>query len=144
MGAAFNVGMAGLRIGALGTAFVPDPEIYCEVPDYGQAYRRGSIFMGGGSGITLGRNVAVKFTGNTNSDRCLLHHETGHLSQINDMGATKFYGRTAREYVRHLFSKGGFYSVYTIPGTLEYATDYYAFQRLGYYYNWSGIRYVFS
>lgn len=48
------------------------------------------------TGITLGRNVAVKFTGDTDYDRYLLHHETGHLSQINEMGATKFYSRTAK------------------------------------------------
>jgi hypothetical protein len=50
-------------------------------------------------GITLGRNVAVKLTGNLDYDRYLLQHETGHLSQINDMGAAKFYGRTAKEYI---------------------------------------------
>lgn len=143
MGAAFNTGMAGLKIAVLGTAFIPDPEIYCDVPDYGQIYRRGSIFMRSGDGITLGRNVAVKFTGYTDYDRYLLHHETGHLSQINDMGAAKFYGRTIKEYARHLFSKGGFRSVYTTPNTLEYNAEFYTFQRLGYYYDANGIRYVF-
>lgn len=91
-----------------------------------------------GSGITLGRNVAVRFTGNTDYDRYLLQHETGHLSQINEMGAARFYGRTAREYMKYGLSK-----VYGTPGTLEYATDYYAFQRLGYYVNLRGLRYVF-
>jgi hypothetical protein len=115
-----------------------------ELPDYGQVYRRGSIFMPRGSGITLGRNVSVRLTGNTDYDRFLLHHETGHLSQINDMGAAKFYGRTAKEYIRHSFSKDGFFSVYTIPGTLEYAAEYYSYQKLGYYYNKIyGMKYFF-
>jgi hypothetical protein len=66
-----------------------------------------------------------------------MHHETGHLSQINEMGAAKFYGRTAKEYIRHSFSKEGFLSVYYTPGTLEYAANYYAYSNLGYfsYYN---------
>jgi hypothetical protein len=128
MGAALSVGMAGLRIAALGTAFIPDPEIYCEVPDYGQVYRRGSIFMRAGDGITLGRNVAVKFTGNTDYDRFLLHHETGHLFQIDEMGAARFYGRTAKEYL----IKPGFSAAYNTPGTLEYAAEYYAYSKLGY------------
>ncbi len=139
MGAAFSVGMAGLRIGSLGTTFVPDPEIYCEVPDYGQVYRRGSFFMPKGSGITLGNNVAVRFTGDTDYDRYLLHHETGHLAQINEMGATRFYLRTAKEYV----IKPGFSATYTTPGTLEYAAQHYTYQRLGYYYRWNQLRYFF-
>jgi hypothetical protein len=116
------------RIAALGTAFIPDPEIYCELPDFGQVYRRGSIFMRAGDGITLGRNVAVKFTGDTDYDRFLLHHETGHLSQINAMGAARFYMRTAKEYL----IPPGFYNTYTTPGTLEYAAEYYAYSKLGY------------
>jgi RHS repeat-associated protein len=138
MGAAFSTGMAGLRIATLGAAFIPNSDIYCELENFGQVYRRGSIFMPKRSGITLGRNVAVRLTGDTDYDRYLLHHETGHLSQINEMGAAKFYGRTAREYIKY-----GLGNVYNMPGTLEYATDYYAFLRLGYYYNASGIRYSF-
>jgi RHS repeat-associated protein len=132
MGAALSVGMAGIRITALGTAFIPDSK-YGTLEDFGQVYRRGSIFMPKGTGITLGRNVAVKLTGDIGYDKFLLQHETGHLSQINNMGMIKFYGRTLKEYMQY-----GLGNVYGTSGTLEYAADYYAFSRLGYtaiYYN---------
>ena len=132
MGAAFSVGMAGIRITALGTTFIPDSK-YGTFEDFGQVYRRGSIFMPKGSGITLGRNVAVRLTGNLDYDRYLMQHETGHLSQINDMGMAKFYGRTAKEYLQY-----GLRNVYCTSGTLEYGAEYYAFQRLGYYYGCYG------
>ena len=78
MGAALNTGMVGLRIAALGTTFIPDSK-YGLLEDYGQIYRRGSILFKSGSGITLGRNVSVKLTGDIEYDRYLLKHETGHL-----------------------------------------------------------------
>jgi hypothetical protein len=116
-------------------------DIYCELENYGQVYRRGSFFMPRGGGITIGRNVSVKLLGNTDADRYLLHHETGHLSQINDMGAAKFYLRTAKEYV----IKPGFSASYYTPGTLEYGANYYSYQRLGYYYShyYKDFRYTF-
>jgi hypothetical protein len=128
MGAALNTGMAGLRIAALGTSFIPDSK-YGSLEDFGQVYRRGSIFMKKGSGITLGRNVSVQLTNNIEYDRYLLKHETGHLSQINETGNAKFYFRTAKEYMTN-----GFYNSYKTPGTLEYEANFYAFQRLGYYF----------
>jgi hypothetical protein len=97
--------------------------------------------MRSSSGITLGRNVSVKLTGDLDYDRYLLQHETGHLSQINEMGATKFYLRTAKEYI----IKPGFSASYHTPGTLEYGANYYSYQRLGYYYSnyYRGFRFTF-
>jgi hypothetical protein len=131
--------MAGLRIAALGTTFIPDPEIYCEVPDYGQVYRRGSIFMPRGTGITLGNNAVVRLTGNTDYDRFLIHHETGHIAQIAETGVARFYGRTLSEYAKY-----GLGNVYDTSGTLEYATDYYAFSRLGYMMRYDGSRFYYK
>ncbi|MBO7588752.1 MAG: RHS repeat-associated core domain-containing protein [Bacteroidaceae bacterium] len=128
MGAALNTGMAGLRIAALGTSFIPDSK-YGTFEDFGQVYRRGSIFIKNGAGITLGRNVSVQLTGDIEYDRYLLKHETGHLSQINITGNGKFYYRTAKEYMTN-----GFFNTYKTSGTLEYGANFYAFQRLGYYY----------
>ncbi|MDL2215376.1 hypothetical protein LJC00_04225, partial [Dysgonomonas sp. OttesenSCG-928-M03] len=133
MGAALSTGMAGLKIGALGTTFIPDSEVYCDLPDYGQVYRRGSIFMPRGTGITLGNNVAVKLTGNTDYDRFLIHHETGHITQIAEMGAARFYRRTLSEYAKY-----GLSNVYDSSSTLEYATDHYAFGKLGYMMRYDG------
>lgn len=135
MGAALNTSMAALRISALGTTFIPNSE-YGTLEDLGQVYRRGSIFMPKSTGITLGRNAVVRLTGDLDYDRYLLQHETGHLSQINDMGMAKFYGRTAKEYI----IKPGFKVTYYTPGTLEYDADYYSYKRLGYYYNYWRVR----
>jgi hypothetical protein len=122
----------------VGTTFIPDPK-YGTLEDFGQVYRRGSIFMPKGTGITLGRNVAVRLTGSLDYDKFLLQHETGHLSQINGMGMTKFYGRTAKEYLRY-----GFGNVYDTSGTLEYAADYYAFSKLGYLARYDGYRFYYK
>jgi len=129
-GAAFGAGMAGMRIATMGPTFIPDPEIYCDLEDYGQVYRSGSIFTPRGAGITLGRNVVVKLTGNTDYDRYLLHHETGHIIDINKMGAYGFYRRTLSEYRQYSLKY-----VYDTPGTLEWSAESHAFQRLGYIYN---------
>jgi len=143
-GAAFGAGMAGLRIATMGPAVVPDPEIYCKLEDFGQVYRRGSIFTPRGTGITLGRNVVTKLTGDTDYDRWLLHHETGHLSQINEMGAYKFYSRTVSEYAKHYNRMFGIASVYQTQGTLEYGANLYSYNKLGYYYNiFNRQRYTF-
>jgi len=134
-GAAFGAGMAGLRILTMGPAFVPDPELYCILEDYGQVYRRGSIFTPRGTGITLGRNVVTKLTGYTDYDRYLLHHETGHINQINEIGAFKFYTRTLSEYIKYYSGPFGIAPVYSAPGTLEFGANSYVYSNLGYYYN---------
>jgi hypothetical protein len=54
------------------------------------------------------------------------------------MGFANFYGRTLSEYAKY-----GLGLVYNIPGSLEFGAEYYSYQKLGYYYNWSGIRYSF-
>ena len=137
--------MAGFRIATMGPTFIPDPEIYCDLENFGQVYRSGSIFTPRGAGVTLGRNVVVKLTGNTDYDRYLLHHETGHVAQIDKMGAFKFYTRTASEYAKN-YTRAfgmGILPVYQTPGTLEYAANYYAYGRLGYYYNiWGKLLYT--
>ncbi|WP_373776799.1 hypothetical protein [Porphyromonas loveana] len=138
IGVALTMGMAGLRIVVLGATFIPDTK-YGALEGFAQVYRRGSVFMRNGSGITLGRHVAVKRTGNLHYDRYLLQHETGHLAQISDVGVVEFYGRIVKEYV----IKPGFRASYHTPGTLEYGANYYAFQRLGYYYSGKGIRNAF-
>lgn len=138
MGAALSVGMAGVRIAAMGTTFIPDPEVYCELPDYGQVYRRGSIFFPTGTGITLGNNAVVKLTGNTDYDRYLIHHETGHSDQISKIGMVRFYVRTLFEYAKY-----GLGNVYSTDGTLEYGAEHYAYQKIGYYFNRTGISYTF-
>lgn len=112
---------------ALGVTFKPDQEIYCELENYGQTYRKGSIFMQKGTGVTLGHNVSVKLSGNTDYDRYLLQHETGHLADINQMGTFNFYSSTVKEY-----AKFGMHNTYTTSGTLEYSAETYAFKKLGY------------
>ena len=141
-GAGINAIIAGLKIAALGTMFVPDPVKYGKLADYGQIYRRGSVFMARSSGITLGNEVSVKLTGYVDYDKYLLQHEIGHIVQIDELGILKFYSRTATEYTKHIFN-GGWRSVYTTPGTLEFYADRYAFEQLGYYYNSNGKSILF-
>lgn len=141
-GAGINATIAGLKIAALGTMFVPDPVKYGKLADYGQIYRRGSVFMARSSGITLGNEVSVKLTGYVDYDKYLLQHEIGHIVQIDELGILKFYSRTATEYTKHIFN-GGWRSVYTTPGTLEFYADRYAFEQLGYYYNSNGKSILF-
>ena len=134
-GAAVGGGMAGLRIAVMGPTFVPDPNYKLE--DFGQVHRRGSILpLKGTDGMVLGRNVVTKLTGDTDFDRWLLHHETGHLSQINEMGAFKFYSRWVSEVAKH-----GLSNVYDIPGTIEFGANHYSFDKLGYYYDTSRRRF---
>ncbi|MDI9340018.1 MAG: hypothetical protein QM534_05540 [Sediminibacterium sp.] len=124
---------------ALGVTFKPDQEIYCELENYGQTYRKGSIFTPKGAGITLGKTVATRLTGNVDYDRFLIQHETGHLADINKLGGYNFYAQTIREY-----AKFGFTDVYTTPGTLEYSAELYGYQKLGYYYTNNGISFIWK
>jgi hypothetical protein len=137
MGAALSTGIAGLRIASMGPLFIPDSK-YGTLEDFGQVYRSGSIFTAKGAGAAIGNNVVAKLTGNVRYDKYLLDHEVGHMSQINDMGITKFYVRTAKEYMKYGLSK-----VYSTLDTLEYGAEYYSFEKLGYYYDNMGIRYSF-
>ena len=118
------------------------PVKYGKLADYGQIYRRGSVFMARSSGITLGNEVSVKLTGYVDYDKYLLQHEIGHIVQIDELDILKFYSRTATEYTKHIFN-GGWRSVYTTPGTLEFYADRYAFEQLGYYYNSNGKSILF-
>ena len=137
MGLAISTFVTSLKIGVMGTTFIP--EIDEELPDYGQVYRRGSIFFKRGNGITLGKDVAVRFVkDNMDYNRYLIQHETGHLAQIDKMGGFNFYKQIIGEYLKY-----GLLDSYSIPGTLENLADKYAFNRLGYYYKNFIIRYSF-
>ncbi|NDW17681.1 hypothetical protein D0T53_01965 [Dysgonomonas sp. 216] len=116
-----------LNIATMGSTYIPDPEIYCELGDYGQVYRGGSVFMRKGEGITIGRNAVTKLTGDTDYDRYLIHHETEHIIQIQKKGFAPFYKRVLSEYKKY-----GLSNVYNIGGTLDYAADYAVYNRLGY------------
>jgi hypothetical protein len=141
IGAGFSTGMAGLKIGLMGPAFIPDPEKYGNLKNYGQVYRKRLLFAKG-KGITLGRNVSLKLTENIKYNRYLIHHETAHLFQIDNMGTYSFYKRYLSELNKYYSSNWGMAKLYTTSGTLDYLADYRTFKKLGYYYHqWGTIQY---
>jgi RHS repeat-associated protein len=134
-GAAVGGSMAGLKIAFMGPIYVPDQAVYGPIEDLGQIYRRGSFLTAKGSGITLGRQLVTKLTGNVFRDVELINHETYHFKQIKMMGASKFYYRTFKEYSRFIL-KGRFLDVYTTEGTLEFDASAYGFYKT--------FRYIFN
>jgi hypothetical protein len=146
LGGAIGGGMAGLRIATMGPTFIPDQNYYGELEDFGQVYRSGSFLTPKGSGIALGRTIVYKAYGDQQIDRALLNHEVGHIRDIQQMGAARFYGRTAKEYgsgiyksisSRFMFSPRQFIYNMNNTTTLEYRANIYAHSRLGYFYNYN-------
>ncbi|MDD7304476.1 MAG: hypothetical protein SPF56_05950 [Bacteroidaceae bacterium] len=133
----------GLTIAALGRAFLPDEILRERIANEGQIFRYARRIMPKSAGITLGKNISVRLTDDVDYNRYLLQHEVGHRVQIREMGGIIFYTRILGEYIKHLFSDGGFYSVYNTEGTLEYLADKYSFERLGYYYKNNTIKFQF-
>ncbi len=136
MGAALNVGMAGLRIGLMGSTIIPpgiegrfdaDDAAFGIKSGY-PVYRRGggllSLFT---EGITLGRHMMVNAQDvNSNWYRETLAHERYHVYQQKLMGSFKFYARTLYEY---LISPGYSIDLYYTPGTLEYDAQQYMYSK---------------
>ena len=103
-----------------------------------------AVFMNAGEGVTIGKNVSVKFCHDDYTyNRYVLQHEMCHTEQIAMYGAIRFYTRTIYEYFRSFFESGNWKDVYTTMGTLEFLADKMTFEKVGYYYNGSSIRYVF-
>jgi len=131
---------AGLNILTMGPAYVPKRS-YGDFGSFKPVYRKGTFLTralaGSGIGIALGRNLVshdiTRFQAalmGVNQDQYndfLRAHETGHFDQQRKMGFGRFYGRTAREYLKY-----GIKNVYGTPGTLEYQADRYAQRLLGY------------
>jgi len=126
----------GLNILTMGTAYVPDdPAAYGDFGAQNPVYRRGTFLYRKGDGITLGRNLVTRLTGNSDYNKFLRAHETGHFLQQRVLGFGKMYGLTARSYAKY----GQIYS-YFKPGTLEFGANMYSMHRLGYYYLPNGVR----
>ena len=137
-GAALSVGMAGLRIGLMGTTIVPPGiEGRFDADDNAMGiritypvYRRGGLLRNWVPGITIGRNMMVD-TRFLNSDSKsmqsqyyeILAHERAHVYQQKILGRAGFYLRTMYEY---LINPG--YSnnkPYNNPNCLEYWAEQY-------------------
>ncbi|MDL2257411.1 hypothetical protein LJC06_04320, partial [Bacteroidales bacterium OttesenSCG-928-I14] len=137
MGAAFSAGMAGLRIGLMGSAIIPpgsrerfaaDDAAFGIKNDY-PVYRRGGIMRYFTPGITLGRNMMVdtRYLNSSNPKwRAFyyetLAHERAHIYQQKIMGSFNFYKRTLYEY---LINPGYLNDPYNNPNCLEYWADQY-------------------
>lgn len=135
-GAAFDMTWTGLKIAVLGPTFIPTDKGVSNVADIGQRFRRGWL-PGKGEGFTFFNDVSVNMTGDPEYDTYLLNHETRHVLDIQNMGGLKFYARWLSEDLKYSDSMTG-NAAYWTPGTLENNADYYAFRKLGYYFNSSG------
>ncbi|MGC3977356.1 MAG: RHS repeat-associated core domain-containing protein [Paludibacteraceae bacterium] len=127
MGAALSVGMAGVRIGLMGSTILPsgarerfaaDDAAFGIKNDY-PIYRRGGLLRYFTPGITLGRNMMVD-TRYMKSDPAwydeALAHERAHIYQQKIMGSFNFYKRTLYEY---LINPGYSNNPYSNPNCLE-------------------------
>jgi RHS repeat-associated protein len=134
-GAALSVGMAGFRIGLMGSTIVPpgarerfaaDDAAFGIKNDY-PVYRRGGIMRYFTPGITLGRNMMVD-TRYMKSDPAwyneTLAHERAHIYQQKIMGSFNFYKRTLYEY---LINPGYSPSLYYNSNSLEYWANQYMY-----------------
>jgi hypothetical protein len=129
-----------LRIGTMGPTFIPDPDIYCEIEDFGQIHRTGLLLRA----ITVGNNaVGLESRGKYSFDqiREIRHHEGYHVGQINELGVFGFYSRIASQYIGALISWMDPMAVYHQRGTLENVTRKYTFDRLKYFFYGNEIRY---
>ncbi|MDR1090409.1 MAG: FG-GAP-like repeat-containing protein [Prevotella sp.] len=134
MGAALSVGMAGVRIGLMGSAIVPlgvkerfaaDDAAFGIKNSY-PIYRRGGLLRYFTSGITLGRNMMVdaKYIKDDPSwYHETLAHERAHIYQQKIMGSFNFYKRILYEY---LINPGYSNNPYVNPNCLDYWADEYA------------------
>ena len=136
-GAALSTGMAGLKIGLMGSTILPsgararfaaDDAAFGIKNNY-PIYRRGGIMRYFTPGITLGRNMMVdtRYLNSQNaSDRQFyyetLAHERAHIYQQKIMGSFNFYKRTLYEY---LINPGYSNNPYGNPNCLDYWADQY-------------------
>lgn len=113
-GAAFSVGMAGIRIGLMGTTIIPPgiegrfdaDDAAMGIKSTYPIYRRGGLLKLFVPGITLGRNMMVdtRFLKSDYKDLQseyykMLAHERAHIYQQKIMGRIRFYLRVLYEYL---------------------------------------------
>ena len=137
-GAAFSAGMAGLRIGLMGTTIIPPGiEGRFDADDNAMGirntypvYRRGGLLANFVSGITLGRNMMAKARLLYSDDRDkqalyfeTLAHERAHIYQQRILGRLGFYLRTLYEYIINPGYRNN--KPYKDPNCLEYWADQY-------------------
>ncbi|RNC63249.1 hypothetical protein D7D25_17555 [Proteiniphilum sp. X52] len=122
--------LAGLNVVSMGATYKPDIS-YGEFDDYTPVYRRGHFLWPKSAGMTVGRNLVTRLTGDDpDYDSYLQAHETGHLDQQAKMGFANFYGEILKEYLTE-----GFYASYDIPNTLEHGANLYSLNRIGYFWS---------
>ncbi len=118
--------MASMRIMAFGAAYVPEKEYgdFTSKP----VYRRGHFLWPKSTGISIGRNLITRLTGDSKYDAHLRAHELGHYYQQTKLGFANFYARTVGEYVKYGMGK-----TYDTGGTLEFGAQRYSLNTVGYF-----------
>ena len=91
-------------------------------------FRRGNFLFHKGDGLTIGRNLITKLRGDSEVDKYIQAHETGHYYQQSKIGFANFYFRVAKEYLTT-----GFYKSYDICGTLEFGANIYSLKAIEYF-----------
>lgn len=89
-------------------------------------YRGGGIadIIEWGLGLTMGKNMYVN---DKKGGDPIRYHENRHVQQQNQMGWSRFYGRTIYEYIKY-----GFNASYSTEGTLENDADQYEIKMMKY------------
>ena len=135
IGAGFSAGMAGLKIGLMGTTIVPknvnkrfamDDRVY-GINRYNRpCYRRGGLLKHFTPAITIGNNMMVDVKYKKFDPawyRFTLAHERAHIYQQMEMGTFNFYKRILKEYI---INPGYSLELYTDSNYLDYWADQYA------------------
>jgi hypothetical protein len=112
----------------MGATILPERQ-YIDIKGGSPVYRRGTAFYEKGVGLTIGRNLIIRKTGNHDYDQFVYAHETAHYYQITQSGFGEFYYQWGKSVLNF-----GFYGAYDQPMTNEYYADWIASQILGYHY----------
>ncbi|MCH7409970.1 RHS repeat-associated core domain-containing protein, partial [Belliella sp. DSM 111904] len=119
---AFAGAVGGATLGALNIAAM-GPSLYSGSNDKNSpVFRSGGLLtlhLRKGEGITIGRNLIVKESGDIVEDSGLRFHEYIHFMQQKKLGSANFYHRILKEYYQSGKGSGKWYQTYFTPGHLE-------------------------
>lgn len=113
----------------MGPAYLPERE-YGNFRNDRPVYRKGHFLWLKSTGISFGRNLVTRLTGDLKFDEYLHAHETGHFIQQRKLGFANFYGKIFGEYMRE-----GFNESYDISGTLEFDANLHSLKMNGYFWS---------
>jgi len=123
-GAGFGASIAAFKIAAFGPFSPSMSSNFMNLEVHGQYYRKGWFK---GAGITLGKTISLRFTGNSDIDNYLIRHDIGHVADIKKVGLCAFYRQTFKQYIQFGIKGSHYYK-----NTFEWRADQYVINK-GYY-----------